>query len=79
MSLAELKSGEIKSVKEFIDEIPLKKLMPSGSSGTCYPPTKDQEVGGWRLDEQGFTTKKLAYNMQIQKNTKGVSVPNAML
>ena len=52
---------------------------PSGSSGTCYPSTKDQKVGGWRLDEQGYTTKRLAYNMQIQENTKGVSVSNAML
>ena len=79
MSLSDLSSGEIKAIKEFIDEIPDSKIMPEGTSGTLYPPSKDQKVGGWRYDEQGFTTRKLAYNLQIQVNTKGVSIPNAML
>lgn len=79
MSLSDLSPGEIKAIKEFIDEIPDSKILPEGTSGTRHPPSKDQKAGGWRYDEQGFTTRAQAFNMQIQLNTKNVSIPNAML
>lgn len=74
-NLLDLSSGDIKNIKNFINEIPDSKLIPDGAKGTNYPPAKDQEVGGWRFDEQGFTTFGLANNLQIQLNTKGVCVP----
>jgi len=70
-SLMDLSSGQVKKVKAFIEEIPDDKLMPDGRSGTKFPQPKDIEVGGWRYDEQGFTTNRVGYNMQIQLNTAG--------
>jgi len=71
MSLSSITSGQYKAIKSFIAEIPAEKLIPTGFAGTLYPPDKDKEEGGWRLDEQGYTTAKLAYNLQIQLNTTG--------
>jgi hypothetical protein len=79
MSLSSITSGQIKAIRLFITEIPAEKLIPTGFAGTLYPPDKDKEEGGWRLDEQGYTTAKLAYNLQIQLNTTGVGILDAML
>ncbi|KAJ7137700.1 hypothetical protein C8R44DRAFT_727923 [Mycena epipterygia] len=70
-SVMNLSVKECKKVKEFIESIPDDKLMPDGRSGTKFPPSKETEAGGWRYDEQGFTTNRVGYNMQIQLNTEG--------